>query len=208
MYDMAVSMLFLHKDFGTDRYHGKVLVQSAHGSVQIAHGSVQIAHGSVLIAYGSIQIANGSVRIAHGWGQIGNGLVQIANGSVQIANGSVQNANGSVQIVNGLVQIAHGSVQIVQGSVTYVLMKPFRGGFLPEAFPRETKQTQPNTYIYIYIYTQSNNITKQQQLSLRATPNTRVIDGKTITTHKDTYDYSTVKRIPEKTIFAHTHTHI
>jgi hypothetical protein len=38
----AVSISFLHKDFCTDGYHGKVLVQIANGSVQIADGSDRI----------------------------------------------------------------------------------------------------------------------------------------------------------------------
>jgi hypothetical protein len=38
---LAVSALFLHKDFGTEGCHGKVLVQIANGSVRIAHGSFQ-----------------------------------------------------------------------------------------------------------------------------------------------------------------------
>ena len=48
--DVTVSSLFLHKDFGTDGYHGKGLVQIANGSVHIANETVQIAHGSDQIA--------------------------------------------------------------------------------------------------------------------------------------------------------------
>jgi X-X-X-Leu-X-X-Gly heptad repeat protein len=89
---MAVSISFLYNDFGTDGYHGKVLVQMANGSVQIANGSVQIANGSVQIAHGSIQIAHGSDQIAHG------SPVQIAHGAAQSAHGSAQIAHGSVRL--------------------------------------------------------------------------------------------------------------
>jgi hypothetical protein len=41
---MAVSILFLHKGFGTDGYHGKVSVQIGNGLLKIANASV--ANGS------------------------------------------------------------------------------------------------------------------------------------------------------------------
>jgi hypothetical protein len=50
---VAASILYLHRDSGTDGYHGTVLVQIANGSVQIANGSVQIAPRSAQIANGS-----------------------------------------------------------------------------------------------------------------------------------------------------------
>jgi hypothetical protein len=74
----------------------------------------------------------------------GKVLLKIANGSVQIANESVPIANGSVQIAHGSVQIAHGSVRVANGSGQYVFIKPFRGGFRPEAFTGKTTWTEPH----------------------------------------------------------------
>jgi hypothetical protein len=100
---MAVSILFLHKGFGTDGYHGKVSVQ------------------------------------------IGNGLLEIANASV--ANGSSRLRMDRSVLGTHRSRLRMDGTRLRMDRSSLRFMKPFRGGFRPEAFPGESNR---NSHILPY----------------------------------------------------------